>query len=137
MSNTTQRAGAGIVYLAGPYTHPDPDIREARYQVATIAAAYLISKGRIVYSPLTMTHPIDRLLAAHNDTLGSDYWVRFDESFMEFCSDLIVLAIDGWKTSSGIRREVQFFKDRCRPIRYMAFDQAAEKGELVDVTIQD
>lgn len=109
----------GIIYLAGPYTHPDPAIREARFLGATKAAAKLIERGLIVFSPLTMTHPLDKELASDGATLGSDYWVAFDEAFMEFCSEIIVLRADGWEASSGVRREIEFFKSRNRPVSYI------------------
>lgn len=108
-----------IVYLAGPYTHDDPLVRKERFHKVTRAAARLIEDGVIVYSPLTMTHPIDLELAADGETLGSDYWVRFDEAFMEFCDRIIVLRIEGWDKSSGIKREIEFFESKGRPVEYL------------------
>jgi hypothetical protein len=69
-----------------------------------------------------MTHPIDKILSRHNETLGSDYWLKFDELFMEFCSEIAVLMIDGWRQSSGVARELRFFKERRRPIHYLTHD---------------
>ncbi len=112
-------AKAGIVYLACPYTDADPKVRLSRFQKATEAAAHLIEQGRIVFSPITMTHPIDLVLADENATLGSDYWVSFDEAFMEFCSEMVILKIDGWDSSRGVKREMEFFKRHNRPISYM------------------
>jgi hypothetical protein len=108
-----------IIYLAGPYTHSNKHIKEARYEAITRAAAKLVVKGYIVYSPITMTHPIDVILAHEHATLGSDYWVSFDEAFMEHCSEMVVLTLSGWEQSSGIKREVKFFTDRKRPIKYV------------------
>lgn len=105
-----------ITYLACPYTHPDLAVRNARFDISARAAAYLISRGKIVYSPITMTHPIDRHLADGEGTLGSDFWVDFDEAFMEHCSEMIILKIEGWEGSSGITREVEFFRTMGRPI---------------------
>jgi hypothetical protein len=118
----------GILYLAAPYSHLDPDIREDRYARITAVAAQLISQGRIVFSPITMTHPIDKLLAGHTETLGSEYWVDFDEAFMEFCSEIAVVMIDGWDKSSGVAREVKFFRDRGRPVHYIRY----KEGAIVD-----
>ena len=101
-----------IVYLAGPYTHDDPLVREERFHKITRAAAHLIESGAIVYSPLTMTHPIDLELAAAGETMGSEYWVRFDEAFMEFCDCITVLRIEGWDNSSGVMREIEFFESK-------------------------
>ena len=117
LANGRQR----IIYLAGPYTHGDPQIREQRYNIITSVAADLISQGYIVFSPLTMTHPIDKLLASKDATLGSDYWVKFDEAFMEFCSEIVVLMLDGWEKSSGVARELDYFRDRGRPVHWLQY----------------
>lgn len=108
-----------VIYLACPYTHPDPEVRKNRFDAATKVAADLIRSGRIVYSPITMTHPIDMVLAGETNTLGSDYWVAFDEAFMQMCSEMIVMRLDGWQQSSGIRREIEYFISHKKPIQYM------------------
>jgi hypothetical protein len=59
-----------------------------------------------------MTHPIDLVLAADGETLGSDFWVAFDEAFMRHCTSILVLTLPGWQDSSGVAREVRFFADR-------------------------
>src|SRR5258708_2253201 len=97
-----------IIYLACPYTHPDHTVREQRFKLATDAAAELIRQGHIVYSPITMTHPIDVVMAESTKTLGSDYWVQFDEAFMAVCAEMVVLQIEGWNQSRGIQREIDY-----------------------------
>jgi len=58
-----------------------------------------------------MTHPIDQVLGS-GQTLGSDFWVTFDEAFIDLCSSLAVLMLPGWKDSSGVTREVASFSAR-------------------------
>lgn len=118
----------GIVYLACPYTHQDPQVRLARFEMATKAAAHLIERGRIVYSPITMTHPIDVVLADEGQTLGSDYWVAFDEAFMEVCSEMLILRIEGWDRSSGIKREREYFEAAAKPVAFLDVD---DDGQIV------
>ena len=50
---------ATIIYLAAPYSHPDPGVRERRFRAINRAAAALIAEGRIVFSPISMSHPIE------------------------------------------------------------------------------
>jgi Domain of unknown function (DUF1937) len=107
-----------IIYLACPYTHPVGAIRKQRFELATKAAASLIVRDYIVYSPITMTHPLDLVLSEKNQTLGSDFWVKFDEAFMEICSEMIVLILPGWQDSSGIKREIQYFQSHGKKISY-------------------
>jgi hypothetical protein len=107
-----------IIYLACPYTHTDFSVMEARYKLANDFAAQLIGAGSIVFSPITMTHPIDKILARNESTLGSEYWVKFDEAFMHVCSKMIVLMVDGWSESQGIRREIEFFKNLNKEVEF-------------------
>lgn len=106
---------ASIVYLAGPYTNdaPDrpssPEKRLARFNAVTEVAKVLIERKEIVFSPLTMTHPID--VRMDHDP-GSAFWVAFDEAFMAHCSAIAVLKLPGWDQSSGVQREIQHFADR-------------------------
>src|ERR1700675_4505590 len=105
-----------LIYLACPYTHSSAAIRLERFRQATKAAAALIRQGHIVFSPITMTHPIDLEMAGSENTLGSDFWVAFDEAFMERCDVFVLLPLDGWEKSSGIRREIEYFQKAGKPL---------------------
>jgi hypothetical protein len=122
---TTPHDQHRIIYLACPYTHPDHTVRAKRFRLATAAAADLIRQGHIVYSPITMTHPIDVLMAGDTNTLGSDYWVEFDEAFMAMCAEMVVLQIEGWDKSNGVQREIDYFRSRGKPIHFRKDDQTA------------
>jgi hypothetical protein len=91
-------------------------IRIDRFNRATRAAAWLIKSGRIVYSPITMTHPIDLEMSEEGVSQGSEYWCDFDEAFMEVCSEMMILSIPGWNKSNGVAREMKYFELRQKPI---------------------
>jgi hypothetical protein len=119
-----------IIYLACPYTHPSYSVREQRFNAATKVAAALIRQGHVVFSPITMTHPIDSILAGEEATLGSNYWVEFDEAFMDACSAMVILKIDGWNLSDGIRREIEYFRMQRKPIRFVSMDAELLTADL-------
>jgi hypothetical protein len=79
-----------------------------------------------------MTHPLDMVSAGDANTLGSDYWVKFDEAFMAVCAEMVVLQIDGWDQSSGIRREMNYFQSRGKPVRFLPIknEEASKFSEL-------
>jgi Domain of unknown function (DUF1937) len=112
MNYDSEEGVTTITYLAGPYTKGSPEKRVARFHALTFVAAELIRAKRIIYSPITMTHPIDLVMAGNNSTLGSEFWVSFDEAFMEHCSEIVVLTLPGWKDSSGVSREIAYFEHR-------------------------
>jgi hypothetical protein len=122
----------GIVYLACPYTDADPDLRQRRFRAANEAAAHLIREGRVVYSPISMTHPIDVVLAGEGATLGSDFWVAFDEAFMSKCSETVVLMLPGWDSSRGVRREIAYFRAQGKPVRYLNADDLSYQDSYAE-----
>jgi hypothetical protein len=81
-----------------------------------------------------MTHPIDRVLAGANNTLGSSYWTDFDEAFMGFCSEMVILTLSGWERSKGIQREIKYFRSHNKFIRCLN-RQANNEYSLVDCEI--
>jgi Domain of unknown function (DUF1937) len=106
-----------IAYIAGPYSNDAPanrsrnasaEKRIARFNAVTELARCMIENGELIYSPLTMTHPID-IRMKHDP--GSAFWVTFDEAFMVHCDRIIVLKLPGWDESSGVNREIKFFSE--------------------------
>jgi nucleoside 2-deoxyribosyltransferase len=107
-----------IIYLAGPYTHPDPFVRENRYAALTKKAAELMMDGHIVFSPITHLHPVDAYMRP--ETRDTDWWFALDEPFMEACNELMVLCLEGWEESKGTAAEIAWFKERGLPVVYEA-----------------
>lgn len=93
-----------IVYLATPYTHSDPKIRECRFNAVTKAAVYLTNKGLNVYSPITQSH----LMAKVGKLPTSwDYWKGSCEDFLSASNTLFILKLRGWKESIGVQGEIE------------------------------
>jgi hypothetical protein len=93
------------IYLAGPYSHPDPEVREARYDALTAMYARICRSGHVCYSPITQSH-----VAAVRHGLPTDaqYWSKVNQSFMLACRELWILDLDGWRESRGVRMEVRW-----------------------------
>lgn len=88
--------------MAVPYSGPDPAVREARFQAVNRAAAKLMSTGELVFSPISHTHPI---ALAGGLPLGWDYWEKYDRSILACCRRFIILKVDGWNQSKGVKGE--------------------------------
>ena len=102
-------------YLACPYTHPDAFIREIRFKTVNQVAAELMREGRIIFSPISHTHPI----ALHGLPKDWNYWQKYDLIFIRLCSKMIVLMLDGWQQSIGVQNEIKIAKELSKPIEYM------------------
>lgn len=93
-----------MIYLAGPYTHPEPSVMEERFQKLTAYAARLMSQGHIVYSPITHNHPI---ALAHSLPRDWRFWEKFDMHFLKMASAFHVYLLPGWSDSVGVNAELK------------------------------
>ena len=100
-----------VYFLACPYSHPDKNIVESRFDSCTLAATKMSLAGFPVYSQITISHPINLSLAKNMPGEKLD-WAPLDKAFMDKCDEIIILELDGWKESGGVQREIDYFKDR-------------------------
>ena len=105
-----------MIYLASPYTHESHDVMELRFDAACRAAGKLMAEGHVVFSPIAHTHPIAVRCELPR---GWDFWERFDHEFVLAAIKLIVLKLDGWDTSKGVRAEIAIAVDAGIPVEYM------------------
>lgn len=104
-----------MIYLASPYSHPDPAVREARFDAACRACVDLIAKGHVVYSPIVSSHPLVR----HGVRTDWRAWERFDREVISRCDSLRVLELDGWLDSVGVLAEIEIARELGKPVDYM------------------
>jgi nucleoside 2-deoxyribosyltransferase len=111
-----------MIYLASPYSHPDSDVREQRFEAVCRAAAFLICSGKTVYSPIAHTHPICKY------GLPGDwqFWQHHDRQYIELCDEMVVLTLDGWKQSKGIQAEIGIARGLGKPVTFIHVDNANE-----------
>ncbi len=104
-----------MLYLASPYTHGEPRVRQERFEAACRATADLVRAGHVVFSPIVHGHPLVRF------NLPSDweYWRDFDVEYLRHCSELLVLRLDGWRESRGVQTEIDLAIELGLPIRYL------------------
>ena len=104
------------VFLACPYGHDDSSVVAKRFEKANEVAATMIKAGTCVFSQVSMSHPINKCLKEHDRTAIGALWAPVDAVFMEVMDELVVIDIDGWDKSAGIKREIEFFKSRNRKV---------------------
>jgi hypothetical protein len=105
-----------MIYLAIPYSHSDPEVREQRFQMANIGAARLMGQGHHVFSPISHTHPI---ALAGDLPLGWDFWAEYDRQILSICNTVVVLCLDGWQESKGVQAEIALAGSMDIPVLYV------------------
>ena len=103
------------IYICSPYSHPDPAVREERFNAVCKYAAKLMVKGHNVFSPISHSHPI----SLHMDnSLDHDFWLKQDLSFLERWADEVwILMLPGWLESKGIALEMETAERYFIPVR--------------------
>lgn len=113
-----------FTYLAVPYTpvgaYSAEDkfrIRCERFEAANRAAASLMRRGLVVFSPISHSHGIDAYFPYPE---SGEFWKRQDEPFLNLCERMIVLTIPGWQLSAGVGHEIAEAARRGIPIEYVS-----------------
>jgi hypothetical protein len=105
-----------VTYLASPYSHPDPAVRQHRFHEVCRHAARLMRAGEMVYSPIAHSHCVARF------GLPGDwgFWEGHSRAMLARCDRLAVLDLDGWQESVGVRREIEIAQAMGIPVRHIA-----------------
>lgn len=103
-----------MIYIASPYTNPDPMVEQARWEAVCRYAAHLCGHRLAVFSPIAHSHPIAVC------GVRSDYpWIELlDLPILARCHELRVCMLPGWQSSAGIRREIDFATAHGIPVVY-------------------
>jgi hypothetical protein len=98
-----------VVYLGAPYSysHPDPEeqkrVKRERIRQFSLAFEKLTREGHCVISPLLC------LLVEPHTTLPDDwaYWQDYSRTLLERSDEFVILTLDGWQESVGIKGEIE------------------------------
>lgn len=105
-----------LIYLASPYSHPDPAVRLQRFETVCFVAANLMRDGVHLYSPIAHTHPI----ALKGELpLGWEFWEQYDRKILAACQELWVVMMDGWRESKGVAAEIKIAEEMGLPVKYV------------------
>jgi hypothetical protein len=119
-----------LIYLSSPHSHPDPMVREIRYQQVMKATAQLIRDGRLVYSPIVHTHEMGKVYAFPK---VFDFYAQLDYAWIERVNEVWVLMIEGWDESDGVRAEIQRASKIGKVIQMVGWSDRFGVGEITEL----
>lgn len=100
------------IYVALPYSHPSPDVRQIRADIASAYCAGLMNEGHIPFCGISMRHPWTKFNLPKYDI--ATYW-EIDCALIDACTDVHVLMIEGYEESEGIRAEIDYIMKQTVP----------------------
>jgi hypothetical protein len=103
-----------LIYLASPYSHTNPAVRTFRYEYTRVITTNLLRTGLAVFSPIVYGRSMEGII-------GTDYlsWKLLNDAMLEVCTSMLVLKLDGWDISKGVRYEIEKATARKLPINYL------------------
>lgn len=107
------------IYLASPFSHPDPKVRAWRVEQTDKKAAELMMQGYLVFSPLSHSYPISKY--CNVDPCDHDFWLRQDLWILDMCDGFHILCLEGWWKSKGVLIELKRAKANNIPITHHKF----------------
>lgn len=102
-----------MIYVASPYSDPDPTVREIRFRFAEAFIASRLEIGAPAFSPVVYCHRMAATYQLPNDV---DYWADVNRQFFAACSSVVLLALAGWSRSRGVAAELNWRRDRNLPL---------------------
>ena len=93
---------APLIYLAAPMGHPDPPVRQERFERVNRYCGYLIGQHELVFSPLSLGASLDE------DAIRNSAWYALGLQMLARCDELRILALKGWEDSAGVTLETRY-----------------------------
>lgn len=118
-------APESYIYLASPYSG-NTFSQHVRYEYTKYAVYKMIDSRLAVYSPIVSNHDLAISYDLPKDAI---FWELVNSLFIQQCSEVWVLMLDGWEQSEGIRLERNYAEAINKPVRFCYFD--AEYNLLV------
>lgn len=111
-----------LIYVAGPYSSPDPLVCKARMEAFNAVMAVLITHGKHPVSPLLNHYVSEKQLEAGRAAdfpLDWAYWKSYSLNLLRRCDRMVVVMADGWEHSSGVIAEIAVAESLGLPIDYV------------------
>lgn len=91
-----------MIYLASPYSHPSPTVRDERAAKVGEFAASCAKAGFALYCPIAAWHHLAVKYKLPEDVI---FWQKLNFRILRHASELWVFQIDGWENSQGLAGE--------------------------------
>ncbi|MFO0915248.1 MAG: DUF1937 family protein [Pirellulales bacterium] len=122
-----------MIYLASPYSHESPAVRQQRYGDACQAVVHLLHAGLAVFSPIVHSHP----LVSYGLPTDWSFWQRVDQEHLRRCDQMIVLMLDGWEESRGVAAEIDIARELGLPIDYLSPEMISNwSGGVTSISVR-
>lgn len=104
-----------MIYVASPYSHPDPLVMEQRFNDVRKFTSVMISSGAVAFSSILYLHQIAIDYQLPRD---AKFWATFNIEILRHCDMMIVCDMEGWQESKGVQMEISLAEHLGIPITH-------------------
>lgn len=104
-----------MIYIASPYTHENQHVMNNRFEKVAMHTAHLMRQGLPVYSPIVHGHSI---AVRHDLPTDWEFWKNHCLALLGQSVRMIVIMMDGWESSTGVKAEIEYCVNSGIPIDY-------------------
>jgi len=96
------------IFISFPYTHNDKAVTYFRVFKAREYFNKLISEGHTPFAPAIVGHDLIHQLGLNGEEQDMSFnkWESFCYDYMQPCSEIHILQLDGWVKSEGVGGEI-------------------------------
>lgn len=109
-----------LLYAATPYSKYEGGIHHAFIDACKVTERMLRAGLLNVYSPIVHSHSL--AIYGNLDPLDHGIWLPFNEAIIRKSDALVVVTLQGWEESDGIKHEIRAFVADGRPVYFMSPD---------------
>ena len=109
-----------MIYLASPYTDPDPEVMTFRHDCVERYIIVSLAHNLFIFSPVVYFH---RMALKYKLPDEQAFWLNICFRIFNDAEALWVLQLNGWDKSTGVTAEIEFAEDRSIPIKYISWQE--------------
>ena len=116
MTETENKAGE-LVYVSAPFLDNDEEVMEHRRFRTAVHCAMLLADGALAFSPIIYNENLVNIFWQSGTEMD---WEHFGLQMLRKSDRLVVLKLDGWHESLGVKREIAEAERLGLPIEHHA-----------------
>lgn len=117
-----------MIYLASPYSSGTKQSLDENYEDA-LQAVYLLARYHIpIYSPIVHFHNAAKKYSLHKDY---GFWSGVNNHMISLSEMILILQLEGWQYSTGVKGEVTEARRLEIPVRYITLQQAKDLTSMI------
>ena len=117
-----------LEYLGLPYSDKSEEVMDWRADVSDFIFSELSKEGRNIYAPISSAHHVAKKYGMPRNW---EFWEGLDKEILSICGKFIIVMLDGWKYSVGLRAEFDIADELGLEIEYLDPTPYIQKMELI------